>query len=335
MTTIAAREDYNNGTMWRGVMNELGELGYLLPLYTAGRCLLVRGAIGGCDRCAAVCPHDAVEFLGAGEGFGVRIREDVCTGCGSCVQACPSGALEYDLLGTLEHIQAQKHTPEVTLCCSQSTENGGAGLPCLGRVSSAQILAAGLQELPLALIHGDCTKCSVGGAEVPSKVAAVIEQAEQQAGRPLQVKVTQGDGAEVGLSRRQAFAALFRLSVKTVAKQLPEQPLPFVDWRDDAQKVPQEWRWRKHFLRHQEIVYWPAPLVEEGCIDCPVCANVCPTRAIRREFNDEGGVKLFLELEACTGCMACVRSCPPQVMRMNEYWHHSAFKQPLQLRGPS
>ncbi|MFC6662005.1 4Fe-4S dicluster domain-containing protein [Deinococcus multiflagellatus] len=42
-----------------------------------------------------------------------------------------------------------------------------------------------------------------------------------------------------------------------------------------------------------------------------MCANVCPTGAIDRDLQPDGGVHLLLNLSACTGCMACLQSCPP------------------------
>jgi ferredoxin len=79
-------------------------------------------------------------------------------------------------------------------------------------------------------------------------------------------------------------------------------------------------------------VYWPAPLVDDKCINCPVCANVCPTSAITRELQPEGGVQLLLNLNACTGCMACVHSCPPDAMHPQEEWLPAAFRAPILLR---
>ena len=38
--------------------------------------------------------------------------------------------------------------------------------------------------------------------------------------------------------------------------------------------------------------------VDDTCIDCPVCANVCPTDAITRDLQPDGGVKLLLNLGA-------------------------------------
>ena len=54
---------------------------------------------------------------------------------------------------------------------------------------------------------------------------------------------------------------------------------------------------------------------------CPVCTNVCPTGAFRRELEPVqvgGGGVLKLEPERCNGCNACVTSCPVRVISLGE-----------------
>ncbi|WP_157463404.1 4Fe-4S dicluster domain-containing protein, partial [Deinococcus pimensis] len=92
------------------------------------------------------------------------------------------------------------------------------------------------------------------------------------------------------------------------------QPLPFVDWSVPQERVPQELVWRLRALKPtpapETPVFWPSPVVDETCIFCPVCTNVCPTEAITRGVQADGSVALLLQTDACTGCQACARSCP-------------------------
>ena len=327
--------------MWRDVLEQVSEMGNLVPRFTAPRCLLVRQAVGGCDACVAACPHQAVQ-VEEEYSRGVTIDPQKCTGCGLCVQTCPTGALEYDLEGPLEAIQAQKNDPEAVLCCSQSDAQAPS-VPCLGRVTPAMLSASGAWNLPLTLLHGNCAGCAVGSANVPEQVQQVIlntHELRQATGRPVQVNLRPTDETDkrrsVGLSRRGAFTALLRAGQKQVIRQLPERPLPFVDWSVPAERQPAEWRWRARTLRPtpspETPIHWPAPLIGEGCIDCPVCANVCPTEAISRELRPDGGVELYLNLSACTGCMACQRSCPPQVIHRQEQWFYAALGNAVLLR---
>ncbi|WP_291425429.1 4Fe-4S dicluster domain-containing protein [Deinococcus sp.] len=326
--------------MLRGVLEQLGELGNLVPRYTQPRCLLVRQAAGGCDICQTICPHTAIE-LAAGS-FAIEIDHQRCTGCGLCMQGCPTGALEYDLQTSLQAVQDQRGEPEATLTCSQSGA-GGPQLPCLGRVTPALLSAAGAWNQPLTLIHGACEQCSVGSAQVPQQVQEAMRATQRlrsATGRPAQITLRaalpEDSSRALNVSRRGAFGTLLRMGQKQVVQNLPERPLPFVDWSEPAQRTPGEWRWRKQTLKPAPppdvAVYWPAPVVDDSCIDCPVCANVCPTEAITRELSPEGGVRLLLDLSACTGCMACLRSCPPQAIHEQRQWFPAALEAQILLR---
>ncbi|MFC4638101.1 4Fe-4S dicluster domain-containing protein [Deinococcus hohokamensis] len=335
--------------MLPGLLERLEEAGNLLPRFTSPRCLLERQAVGGCDACLTTCPHEAIEP--GPPGASIRIDPERCTGCGLCVQVCPSGALEYSLQPALQSVHDQRERASsadqpvpshATLACAPSGA-GGPTLPCLGRVTPALVAASGAWNTRLTLLHGDCAACPVGAPDVPERVSRVVEEAQRlraATGQPAEVVVRAATPADAqggpGLSRRGAFRALLRSGRQQLAQALPEQPLPFVDWSVPEERTPEEWKWRAHALRpappETAGVHWPAPLVDETCIDCPVCANVCPTQAITRDLQPDGGVQLLLDLDACTGCMACLHSCPPGAIHAQEEWLPAAFRAPILLR---
>ena len=335
--------------MLDNVFKLLGDYGNLVPRYTGPRCLSERLSVGGCDLCQQACPHGAILIPQS-----VVIDPAVCTGCGLCVQACPSGALEYDVTASLNAVREQKTTSQpnssrsgkadtgAKLVCSKSDE-GGKTLPCLARVTVSTVMAAGAWDVPLTLVHGDCASCSLGGPEVPASVSRVIEDANRlraSTSRAAQVTLRLHDPALAGsgeqVSRRGMFGALARGARNMAAQSIPDSPLPFVDWSEPEDRTPSEWQWRVRALRPapapETAVYWPAPVVDDTCIDCPVCANVCPTDAISREVQADGSVTLALSLAACTGCDACARSCPPQAIHMQEHWRFDALEQLVLLR---
>ncbi|ADV68056.1 4Fe-4S binding protein [Deinococcus maricopensis] len=313
--------------MLDGLLKVLGDLGNPVPRFTAQRCLTVRQNVGGCDACARACPHDAVILTHT-----VEINEANCTGCGLCVQACPSGALEFDVTGVLTGIRDQDG--DAKLVCSKAGEPGRT-LPCLARITPSAIVAAGAWDKPLTLVHGDCATCDLGGPTVPESTQAVIDAAQQlraSTGRAAQVTLRPAQAGETSgerVSRRGMFGTLFRGARTVVAQSIPDQPLPFVDWSVPEERVPQDWVWRARALKPTPApgtpVHWPAPVVDDTCIDCPVCANVCPTNAITRDFQPTGEVTLTLDLAACTSCNACAQSCPPQAITLQPEWPIEAF----------
>ncbi len=313
----------------------VGDYGNPVPRFTGQRCIVERMAVGGCDLCQQICPHDAVTI-----GRSVEISDKACTGCGLCTQVCPTGALEFDVTAQLSAAREQEEV--ATLVCSQSNE-AGKTLPCLARVTPSLIVAAGGWDKPLELVRGDCAACSVGGPEVPAELDQVIETGQRlraATGRPARVTVRLGEvgrGQAEAVSRRGMFGAVFRSARSVAAELVPEKPLPFVDWSEPQERVPQEWLWRRRALRPRPApdtpVHWPAPTVDESCIFCPVCANVCPTEAITREVGADGNIEIRLDLAACTGCGACARSCPPEAIHMRGEWPEAAFDEILLLRA--
>lgn len=325
--------------MLEGLFNIIGEYGNPTPRYTGPRCLVERLSVGGCDLCQQACPHEAIEIEGR-----VNIIEKNCTGCGLCVQACPSGALEFDVTANLGAIREQGTGVDGTgakISCSKANE-GGKVVPCLARLTASAVVAAGAWNAELTLVHGDCAGCDLGGPGVPASVQGVIDTAQQlraATGRPARVtlRAANGDLLSGGerLSRRGAFGSLLRSARTVVAENIPESPLPFVDWSEPAERVPAEWVWRRRALKPtpapETPVHWPAPVVDDSCIDCPVCTNVCPTEAIKREVQPDGAITLHLDLGACTGCHACARSCPPQAITLQPY-PEGAFAAPVLIR---
>jgi len=61
----------------------------------------------GCQKCMAVCPYQAINFL---KDRGIcEVNPAVCTGCGSCAVACPTGAanvLHFDDQEVLTMVRA-------------------------------------------------------------------------------------------------------------------------------------------------------------------------------------------------------------------------------------
>ena len=73
-----------------GFAEVVGNLDEETAAYEARRCLSC-GNCFECDNCYGVCPDNAVNKLGTGQGF--EFKYDYCKGCGLCVSECPCGAI--------------------------------------------------------------------------------------------------------------------------------------------------------------------------------------------------------------------------------------------------
>lgn len=287
------------------------------PAYTPEHCLVVTRAVGGCSICKDICPHEAITI-----GRQVSIDEVDCTGCGLCVQACPSQAL-------LSSTSFQTGAP---VKCSQ-VKGSAQSVQCLTRLQPTDMLRLASRKDNVTLVRSDCAACKIGSAEVPGRVEALIDKAKDLAavrGRTLTATVQQEDRYDATdnpdtLSRRDLLRGGLRSGQRFSADLLA--PLEAFSATEAEEKgVPIELERQLLTIRAakpdpEQHVPWVLPRVAEGCIMCPVCTNVCPTDAFKRELTpvkEGGGGVLKLEPERCNGCNACVTSCPVKVITLDE-----------------
>jgi ferredoxin len=296
------------------------------PEFTGQRCLLERNSVGGCDKCQQVCPHQAIDL----QNFRVAIDEVKCTGCGLCTAVCPGVALEFPLGA----IQEKLHRGQGQIRCSKAS-GAGDEIRCLGQLTPGTLAEAGARFGPLTLAHGECATCKIGGSVVLERVQWAVEEGKKYY-PSLQVHLQQDAlrGAEVG--RREFFGAMFGGAKRSAAELVPNLPLEQTEtYEDKRSDRPAELRLRRLAAYRADAVHWPRIAVAEGCTLCPVCTNVCPTKAIERErvgaLGQGGEYVLTLDVSACTGCGACVASCPPQVISLLEASRDEVLGEPLEL----
>lgn len=292
--------------MLENLMGALLKLTDPTPTFSGERCLLERNTVGGCDKCQQVCPHQAINL----SNFTVEIDATKCTSCGLCTAVCPGVALEFPLGPIQEGLQRGKGQ----IRCSK-VQGSGDEVRCLGQLTPGVLAEAGSRFGALTLAHSNCAGCKIGSPEVPEQVLWAVQEG-QKFFPQLEVRLQEGSLQQSpGVGRREFFGAMLGGAKRSVAEVVPDLPIP-QDEEDRRLERPAELRLRKLAAKRAEALEaWPKIAIAEGCTLCPVCTNVCPTKAVEREKDgDEYVIKL--DVSACTGCGACLASCPPQVITL-------------------
>ena len=284
------------------------------PSYSRRRCLAVIQSKSACSRCLDICPHEAITITRE-----VEIDDVDCSGCGLCVQVCPSQALEPSV----------NYRSGNDVKCSRVAGEAQT-VHCLGRLQPSDLLRLAGSRSAVTLARGDCANCPIGTAAVSEALEVIASEARALAamhGRDLSVELRRTEhfderGLERKLSRRDLLRGGWRSAQQGAAVALA--PLdPGEDDADDS--LPAELQRRYRVLELADLapeaqVPWRLPRVADGCIMCPVCTNVCPTKAFGRDFGSEerDGAVLELEPHRCLDCDACVRACPVDVITMDD-----------------
>ena len=301
--------------MLDNLLNLVFKVTSVQPEYTKEHCIAFKQTATACRICKEVCPHEAIKFKRNKE---VLIDDIECTGCGICVQSCPSQALE-------SKVAFQRGAP---LKCSQ-VKGGAQTVQCLGRLSASDMLRLTGTKDKVTLVRGDCASCKIGTAQIPELVAQNVEEAQLLArlnGRELEFDLLEESSYDATdnpdkISRRDLLRGGWRGVQNTASDALA----PLDPGGEDNDRLPKEMQTQYRLLELAKLpeetpVPWILPRVDDGCIMCPVCTNVCPTGAFHRDFKPEGkeGTVLMLEPERCNGCNACVPACPTKVISLDE-----------------
>jgi ferredoxin len=303
--------------MFDNLLKLLSNVTSVAPVYHREHCIAAKQSVAACHVCKDVCPHEAITL----KRF-VEIDDVDCTGCGLCVQSCPSQALESKV----------NFQPGAPVKCSQ-VKGSAQGVQCLGRLSPTDLLRLAGTKNKVTLVRNDCANCKIGTQKIPEVLEQNILEAKTLADfrkRELSFEILQQEKYDATdnpdkISRRELLRGGFRSLQTTAAEALaPLDP-------GDAKEVslPREMQRQYAVIESAkpeptQNVPWVLPRVKDGCIMCPVCTNVCPTKAFSRDFkpkdkegNELGGSVLNLEPDRCNGCNACVKACPVKVISLD------------------
>jgi ferredoxin len=297
--------------MFDNFFNILGKITNVTPTYNKDVCIAAKQSSAACHVCKDVCPHEAITL----KRF-VEIDDIDCTGCGLCVQSCPSQALESKV----------SYQPGAAVKCSQ-VKGSAQSVQCLTRLSPSDLIRLASNKNKVTLVRNDCSNCKIGTTAVPEKLEQTITKAKALVDfrkRDIDFQITIAEKYDSTdnpdkISRRDLLRGGLRGLQQTTADALA----PLDISKDNDLTLPKEMQRHLAIIKAakpepEQAVPWVLPQINDGCIMCPVCTNVCPTKAFSRDFSDKNETKLLLEPDHCNGCNACVKACPVKVISLKE-----------------
>jgi len=301
--------------MWDNLFKLIVKVSSVEPKYNKNHCLAYKSSTAACTKCQDICPHEAISFK---LGKEVVIDDIECSGCGLCVQVCPSQALEAKV----------NYQSGTDIRCSK-VKGSSQSVQCLARLNHIDMLRLAGSKQKFVMARANCSNCNIGSEQVLSVLEDNKKQALELAeflNRKFEVDIIETKEYSAinnpdSISRRDLLRGGWR-GLQLGASDILE---PFDPGEDDHGILPKEMQYQKQIIslakpEAQDLVPWRLPRVNDSCIMCPVCSNVCPTNAFSRDFEPEDldGTVLLIEPDHCNACNGCVTACPVAAIEMDE-----------------
>ena len=285
------------------------------------RCVQHRFKPTGCDRCFRICPSGAMRWTDAG----LHWEEADCQRCLLCVAVCPTGALvgkALPFVQTLKKLGAEQQP--VLACTGRPSTVGHARLPCLGLLSSPELLLVTSLALgkPFQLNLTECTQCP-NAVILPYLEEAAAAVAEITDHARLVRQESELVFREVGVSRREFFSILKRQS-KTSAVSLAGTLYELPDQSFGDKSLPSRRLFLMQLLKRlpegqrTELTALLFPRIDisvDSCTGCTGCVGLCPTGALFPSKTQGSPPKTHVQ--NCTECDLCTAFCRSGAIRIS------------------
>jgi ferredoxin len=303
------------------------------------RCLHSKDQFSDCEACFGVCPVSAVN---PGKPPGLDLEK--CENCLACLPVCPVGAFHADdAVASLLNCAARVESGTIELLCGihPHPEIGAANgvgirvngcLAGLGRGAYLLLASLGVEKV---IVRTDaCKTCQ--WTDLRTHVESQVSQSRMflaawgktksvicMSDTEAMVERPVWESTNPPLSRRDLFRMMARQGQIAIARAAENGHV-----RSEKQAGRDRLRMlsavRNLPTEHALIPFalkdfnFATLTVSGDCTACGVCANTCPTRALRFEIN-EGDKNFILTFSApdCIGCDLCAHVCAPAAINID------------------
>lgn len=301
----------------------------------SGQCVKNLSKTSLCQYCVPACHANAINL---NDGLDLDITK--CDGCGFCAQACPNGVFDVNAPSDIELLAqiklVAKESQVLTLTCKQhlvgKLRPNEISITCMGRLNEGFLLAAAIYGLTgISLDTSHCDDCDTFRPElldqtlkISNDIAAQLdidfEAAKSNENIERQIDDEKKDGPDHGmhLSRRNFFEHLKKRTVDSTSELIISSIPDFEEENKGLTKrVPANRSLLKQVVQRlkKEDTAMQSPdlffsiKLEDSCVACDFCANLCPTAALEKSAEGDS-VTLSFTPFLCTGCKLCINVCP-------------------------
>lgn len=299
------------------------------------RCLNYRHKGVGCFHCTSLCPGGALTVI----EDKVFLEKDKCLGCGVCFSNCPTevfSAGPWDETAIISEVKNQSAAVTQFFCGEhdepylpkEGREKGAIQISaCLAGISKGAWFEIGLlTDVELRLDKcGECSmrNClerlqftldtasewlSATGYKSNFSYIYAVENIKKKK------KLKAVSSGMKATSRRDLFLTLFSQG-KEMIRRVREKDYALHGKRKFEECLVPKWQQRlgkvytDNYREGTDPAYWPFIKKKSACVNCGLCAENCPGKALDIE-RVNGTVRHTFKSGYCLDCRICELFCP-------------------------